>query len=72
MSDDPHFWDAGEKGCGELLLKLKLKLSSLPPGSDFKLIAKDNGAVEDLPAWAKLTGHILVSTNHPEYVFKTK
>jgi len=69
---EDNSWDAGNLGCGELLLKLKMKLSQLPSGSTFKLTAQDTGAIEDIPAWANLTGITLVSANHPEYIIQTK
>lgn len=72
MSHTQSFWDAGDLGCGELLLQLKKKLALLAPGSEFKLIASDPGAIEDIPAWVNLTGNILISSNHPEYIIVAK
>ena len=65
-------WDAGEMGCGELILELKLRLTPLPPGSLFKLIARDPGVPEDLPAWSRMTGHRLVQASPPEYLIERK
>lgn len=65
-------WDAGEMGCGELILELKLRLAPLPPGSRFKLIARDPGVPEDLPAWCRMTGHRLLSAAPPEYLIERK
>lgn len=65
-------WDAGETGCGELILELKLRLASLPPGAAFKLIARDPGVPEDLPAWCRMTGHQLLQASPPEYVIERK
>jgi tRNA 2-thiouridine synthesizing protein A len=48
-------WDAGDMGCGELLIHLSMKMKQLQPGELFKLIALDPGAVEDMPAWCRLT-----------------
>lgn len=60
-------WDAGEMGCGELLVRLKLRLQPLPPGTVLRLVARDPGAVEDVPAWCRLTGHALLDASHPVY-----
>ncbi len=60
-------WDAGEMGCGELLLELRLLMRPMTPGQVLKLIAHDPGAVEDMPSWCRLTGHGLVKAEHPEY-----
>ncbi|HTR47279.1 MAG TPA: sulfurtransferase TusA family protein [Verrucomicrobiae bacterium] len=65
-------WNAGEMGCGELLIELALRMKSLAPGQLFELTALDPGAVEDIPAWCKLTRHALVSAEHPIYVIRRR
>lgn len=65
-------WDAGEMGCGELVMKLKIKLSEMKGGECLKVTALDEGAPEDMPAWCKLTGHTLVSAQHPYYLIRKK
>ena len=60
-------WDAGDAGCGEIVMKLRAILQPLAPGQILKLIARDAGAPEDLPAWCRMTGHTLVVSQHPEY-----
>jgi tRNA 2-thiouridine synthesizing protein A len=53
-------WDAGDLGCGELVIELRFRLAELPPGSTIRVRATDTGAAEDLPAWCRMTGHRLV------------
>jgi tRNA 2-thiouridine synthesizing protein A len=65
-------WDAGNIGCGDLVLELRNKISILKPGQIFRLRATDSGAPEDLPAWCRMTGHTLVSSHHPIYLIKRK
>jgi tRNA 2-thiouridine synthesizing protein A len=65
-------WDAGEMGCGDLVMQLRMHLHALPPGEILKLTARDPGAPEDLPAWCRLTGHRLLSSAHPEYWIQRK
>lgn len=65
-------WDAGATGCGELILELKLRLTPLPSGAVFKLIASDPGVPEDLPAWCRMTGHRLLRSSPPEYLIERK
>jgi tRNA 2-thiouridine synthesizing protein A len=60
-------WDAGDMGCGELVLELRMRLQPMQTGQLFKLTARDPGAPEDLPAWCRLTGHRLVMAVHPVY-----
>ncbi|MDR5759334.1 sulfurtransferase TusA family protein [Caballeronia sp. LZ035] len=52
-------WDAGDMGCGELLLKLRVKLRKAP-GQIVRLTARDLGAIEDIPAYCRITGHRLL------------
>jgi tRNA 2-thiouridine synthesizing protein A len=65
-------WDAGDMGCGELVLELRLRLKLMRPGQILKLTARDPGAREDLPAWCRLTGHRFVWAAHPVYYIGRK
>jgi tRNA 2-thiouridine synthesizing protein A len=65
-------WDAGDLGCGELVLELKVRLDRMEPGQLMKLVALDPGAPADLPAWCRMTGHTLVSSEHPVYLIRRK
>ena len=63
-------WNAGELGCGELVLELRLRLEAMAPGQVLKLTALDPGAPADLPAWCRMTGHTLVNRQHPVYLIR--
>jgi len=52
-------WDAGDMGCGELILHLRHRLRAMP-GQVLKLIARDPGAPEDIPAYCRMTGNRLL------------
>src|SRR6516165_1357518 len=52
-------WDAGDLGCGDLVLELRGRLGAIP-GQVLRVIALDPGAPEDIPAWCRLTGHALL------------
>ena len=65
-------WDAGDLGCGELVLELWTRLSAMGPGQVLRLIARDPGASQDLPAWCRMTGHALVSQQHPVYLIRRR
>lgn len=70
----PHndLWNAGDLGCGDLVLLLRGKMRALPPGTILKVIANDPGAPEDIPAWCNMTRHRLVSFQHPEYFIQAR
>jgi len=65
-------WDAGDLGCGELVLELRMRLEAMRSGHVLRLIARDLGAPQDLPAWCRMTGHTLVSQQHPVYLIRRR
>jgi tRNA 2-thiouridine synthesizing protein A len=70
--DSPLFWDAGDLGCGDLVMQLRLRLKNLPAGSVLTLIATDPAAPEDIPAWCRMTGQTLLKADHPSYTIRRK
>lgn len=65
-------FDAGSKGCGELVFDLMMRLRALAPGQVVRLVTTDLGAPEDIPAWCRLTGHALVRAEPPHYFIRKK
>ena len=65
-------WDAGDMGCGDLVLELRARIEPMAPGRVLKLTARDPGAPADIPAWCRMTGHALVSEQHPIYLIRRK
>jgi len=55
-----HSMDGGDNACGELLLEIRSKLRQVTPGGVLQLITADSGALEDLPAWCRMTGNIML------------
>lgn len=69
LEDDT--WNAGDMGCGELVLELRLRLLAMP-GRVLKLIATDAGAPEDIPAYCRMTRHELVHVAAPAYWIRAR
>jgi len=65
-------WDAGDMGCGELILELRTRVRAMRPGQVLRLVARDPGAIEDLPAWCRMTGHRLNRAEHQTYFIQRK
>jgi len=65
-------WDAGDMGCAQLVVQLKLRLDRLGPGERIEVVATSPGAPADLPAWCRMTGHALVSAEPPVYVIERR
>jgi tRNA 2-thiouridine synthesizing protein A len=65
-------WDAGDLGCGDLVLQLRFKMDTLEPGQVLRLVALDPGASADLPAWCRMTGHAMLAADHPVYRIRRK
>jgi tRNA 2-thiouridine synthesizing protein A len=67
-----HFdqdWDAGDLGCGELVIHLRFRLRAMQPGQVLRVHASDAGAPEDLPAWCRMTGATLVHHDPGQHRF---
>jgi len=65
-------WNAGDLGCGDLVLELRERMEKLRHGQVLRLVALDPGAPADIPAWCRMTGHTLVSQQHPLYLIRRK
>lgn len=70
ISDAEH--DAGDLGCGDLVIDLKFKLADMAPGSVLLVRATDPAAPVDLPAWCGLVGHTLLHVSPPRYWIRRK
>ncbi|MFM1872176.1 MAG: hypothetical protein RL398_1598 [Planctomycetota bacterium] len=70
----PHddSYDAGDLGCGDLVLELRFRLKELAPGAVLHVTARDPAAPIDLPAWCGLCGHTLRHAAHPQYWIQRK
>lgn len=65
-------WDAGDLGCGDLVLELMNRTKAMAPGQVLRLVALDPGAPADIPAWCRMTGHALLSAQPPVYLIRRK
>ena len=72
MSELIATWDAGDLGCGEIIIALRSQIRAVPLGALLEVTARDLGAPEDLPAWCRLTGHELVRAEHPVYLIRRR
>ena len=59
-------------GCGQLVFELRRRMNELEPGEELEVIAHSPGAPTDLPAWCRMTGHTLVTADHPSYVIRRR
>ena len=51
--------DAGDVGCGELIMFLKETIQPLPRGTRILLVARDYAAGTEVDAWCRMTGNHL-------------
>ena len=65
-------WNAGDLGCGDLVLELMMRMKTMTPGQLLKLVALDPGAPADIPAWCRMTGHTLINQEPPVYLIRRK
>ena len=64
------YWNAQDAGCGSLIVGLKRQIGQLEAGDLLHITAHNEGAPADLPAWCRVTGHALVTAEHPVYVLR--
>ena len=57
-------WDAGDIGCGKLILELRKRVLDLNPDERLEVIARGGGAQVDIPAWCRTTGPVIASYRH--------
>jgi tRNA 2-thiouridine synthesizing protein A len=52
--------DAGESGCGELVMLIFERMKTLAPGQTLEVVAYDLAAQTDISSWCRVTGNVLV------------
>ena len=65
-------WDAGETGCGGLIVGLKRQLTPLEPGDVLEVVARGEGAPVDLFVWCRMTGHALLLEAPPRFLIQQR
>jgi len=65
-------WEAGETGCGALIVGLQREIGQILAGELLQVTALDASASADLSAWSRMTGHTLVAVNPPTYVLRKR
>ncbi len=63
-------WVAGQIGCSQLAVGLQRALAGLSVGERVEVITHNEGAEIDIPAWCHITGHQLLTLNHPVYIIQ--
>jgi len=61
--------DTSGLSCPLPILKTKKSLNGLASGQILKIVATDPGSVKDMQAFAKQTGHALLSANEEDKTF---
>lgn len=61
-------WNAGDLGCGQLVLDLRKRLKAMP-GGVLRVTALDIAAPLDLPAWCRLTRNELLAHDPATHSF---
>lgn len=64
------FEDVSGLTCPMPIVKLKKAIEQLESGQILELHATDKGTLNDLPAWSKKVGHVLLKTEQDERVIK--
>ena len=57
-----HTVDARRLLCPMPVIRTQNKLKSLAPGDIVEVVCTDPGATNDIPAWCRMHGHAVIST----------
>jgi tRNA 2-thiouridine synthesizing protein A len=78
MSGYPRHWtfdevfDSVDRGCGDFILELRQQVAALSPGAVLMVASRDAGAPIEVPAWCRLTGHLLLEAQPPFYLIQKR
>jgi TusA-related sulfurtransferase len=67
------FYDAGDQGCAAGPLdEIAAQIRRLAPGQTLEVRATDPSVANDLPAWCRLTGHLLAKHEGDRYLIRRR
>ena len=78
MAGYPRHWefeevyDSVDLGCGDFLMDLREVMAGLAPNTPLLLASRDAGAPVEIPAWCRLTGHVLVEAAPPFFLIRKR
>ena len=61
-----HEVDARRLMCPMPVIRVQNRVAELQAGDTVAVVCTDRGALNDIPAWARINGHRLVSTEERE------
>ena len=65
-----HLLDVKGLACPLPILRAKKQLKSLSPGEELEVLATDPGSVKDFDAFCAVTGHLLVTADEADGVYR--
>ena len=65
-----HLLDVKGLTCPLPILRAKKQLKSLSPGEELEVLATDPGSVKDFDAFCNVTGHLLVTSDEADGVYR--
>lgn len=54
-----HTLDARNSLCPMPVIKTQNKVAELQPGDELEVVCTDPGALNDIPAWCRINGHVV-------------
>lgn len=61
-----HFLDAAGEACGTVTPVIRQALAPLAPGELLEVLTNDPATRAGVPAWCRLTGHMLVDSREDD------
>lgn len=67
MSSDITELDARNLMCPLPVIRAQDKVKTMQSGQRLNVICTDPGALNDIPAWCRINGHRVISTQYDDY-----
>lgn len=61
-----------DRGCGDFIMDLREVMAGLAPNTSILVASRDAGAPVEIPAWCRLTGHVLVEAVPPFFLIRKR
>ena len=67
MTETVHDLDVRRQLCPIPVIKTQNKVNQLAPGEVLRVICTDPGALNDIPAWCRINGHQVLTTEQRDH-----
>ena len=69
-----HHLDCRRLLCPMPVIRVQNKVAELQPGDELEVVCTDPGVMQDIPAWCRINGHLLLGqqVQDDEYILRIR